>query len=515
MTQIDDPTNRDVLAFLSRPGWANGAAVTRIDTHAAAVFLAGDRALKVKRAVRFPFLDFSTHARRKAACEAEIEANRPFAPQLYRGVVAITREADGRLAVAGNGVPVEFAVAMTRFDETRTLDRLAEAGPLDAELSNALGHAVAAAHARTPAVDGICWIEQLSRYILGNDEAFRALPDLFDTAEVARLTAACAAHLARIQPLLQRRAQNGLIRRGHGDLHLGNIALIAGTPVPFDALEFDPLIAAGDLLYDLAFLLMDLVDRNQPAAANRVFNRYLSETRRDSDLDALAALPLFIALRAAIRAKVTAARLEQVAEVERHNLRRIAASYFTLACAAVAPPPARLVAIGGLSGTGKSRLAQTLAPTLGPLPGAVVLRSDVERKGLFGIAENSRLPAEGYAADVTARVYARVIDKARHTAAAGHAAIVDAVFAQAHERAAVEESARAAGVAFHGVWLETDLATRLARIGGRHNDASDADATVARQQEHYSQQGMTWTRIDAGGALEDTLALIETALARA
>jgi len=494
-----------VLRLLADPATYGGAEVRRLDTHAASVFLAGDRALKVKRAVRFPFLDYSTLAKRKAACAAEIAVNRPFAPQLYRRVVPIARAADGRLALDGEGTPVEWAVDMRRFDETRTLDHLADTGEIDAALADRLARAVAAAHARAPVVDAAPWIDALADFLAQNDVAFRDCPELFAAAEAERLGRLSRAALARLVPLLVARGQQGLVRRGHGDLHLGNIALIDGEPVAFDAIEFDPLIAAGDVLYDLAFLLMDLVERGLATAANIVLNRYLGETRRPEDLDALAALPLFLSLRAAIRAKVTAARGAGAAVDARPAIFRAARTYFDLAGRLIVPPASRLVAVGGLSGSGKSVLARALAPELLPVPGAVVLRSDVERKARFGVGESERLPASAYAPDVTAALYATLADKARRVVAAGHSAIVDAVFARPHERALIA----AAGVPFRGLFLTADLATRLARVTDRSADASDADAAVARAQEDYDLgdfERTAWICVDASGTPEETLA---------
>ena len=238
----------DVFAYLGRPSTYGGADVRRIDTHAAVVFLAGERAYKVKRAVRFPFLDFSSLEKRRVACIAEIEANRPFAPAIYCGVVAITREPSGALAIRGASEPVEYAVEMRRFDETKTLDCLADRGAVDLALADSLARAVAAAHARAPEVAAAPWIDVLGAYVGQNDAAFREYPTLFPAAAIERLTAASRAALSRIRPLLSSRGTRGLVRRGHGDLHLGNIALIDGRPIPFDALEFDPLVASGDVL---------------------------------------------------------------------------------------------------------------------------------------------------------------------------------------------------------------------------------------------------------------------------
>ena len=391
----DTESQASVFALLADPATHGGDAVSRIDTHAAVVFLAGTRAFKVKRAVRFPFLDYSTLSKRKDACEAELRINRPLAPEIYQRVVPITREADGRLKLDGCGTPVEWAIEMRRFDENATLDRLAEAGKIDATLADALGSTVAAAHATAAAVEVEPWIAALAAYIEQNAAAFRGMPRLFPRSEAEALADASRRAHARIRPLLLERGRLGLIRHLHGDLHLGNIVLLGGRPVLFDAIEFDPLVAAGDVLYDLAFLLMDLVERGLEPSANIVFNRYLAETRRVEDLDALAGLPLFLSMRAAIRAKVTAARADHAAPDRKAALERSARTYFDFACRFIAPASPVLVAVGGLSGTGKSALARALAPHLPPAPGAVVLRSDVERKTLLGKNEHDKLPADG------------------------------------------------------------------------------------------------------------------------
>jgi hypothetical protein len=312
--------------------------------------------------------------------------------------------------------------------------------------------------------------------------------------------------------LLAHRGRLGRVRRGHGDLHLGNIALIDGRPVLFDAIEFDPLIAAGDVLYDLAFLLMDLCERGRPEAANIVLNRYLAETRRGEDLDGLAALPLFLSLRAAIRAKVTAARIERADALERAEIERSARAYFAFAQRAIAPSEAKFVAVGGLSGTGKTRLARALAPGIAPMLGAVIVRSDVERKGLFGIAEADKLPEAAYAPEVSKRVYAALSEKVHRILAAKHSAIVDAVFAQPQERGALAEVAKAVNVRLLGLFLTAGLELRLARVGTRLNDASDAEDVVARAQERYDLGPIDWTRIDASGTVEETLVRAQAVL---
>jgi uncharacterized protein len=504
-------SQQQAFAFLADPATHDGNPVKRIDTHAATVFLAGSRALKIKRAVRFPFLDYSTLERRKQACEAELAVNSVFAPELYRGVVAIRRGADGKLRLDGPGTVIEWAVEMCRFDEHATLDHLALSGQIDAHLADALARAVVAAQAKYALVEPMPWIEALRTYIDEHATAFAALPDLFARSDVEELAHAGRLAYERQRELLIERGERGLIRHIHGDLHLGNVVLLGGRPVLFDAIEFSPLIASGDLLYDFAFLLMDLWERGLSSAASIAFNRYLADTGRCLDLDALALLPLYLSMRAAIRAKVTAERLRRGGDGEK-SIAEEARRYFDWACRLLKPPSPRLLAIGGLSGTGKSALARALAPEIGAAPGAVVLRSDTERKAVFGKAEHDRLPSEAYKSEVSLRVFAELTDKARRTIAAGHSAIIDAVFAKADERALVEASASALGIPFRGIFLHADLATRLSRVSGRAHDASDADAAIARQQETYDLGTLNWTAVDAGGSLQVSLTRAKAAL---
>ena len=228
------------LAFLGDAATHGNHPVRRIDTHANVVFLAGDRALKVKRAVRLPFLDYSSLAKRKAACASELEVNRAFAPELYRRVVPITRDSSGRLALGGDGETVEWAVEMLRFDENQTLDRIAEVRGIDDALARKLAETIVAMHGHAPVVDADSWIAALDRFLPQNAAAFRQAPAFFPPDLAAKLDHAARTVLERLRPLLASRGRRGLIRRGHGDLHLGNIALLKGRPVPFDAIEFDP-----------------------------------------------------------------------------------------------------------------------------------------------------------------------------------------------------------------------------------------------------------------------------------
>lgn len=504
MTDDSAAQERVFQALSARPD------VKRIDTHAASVFLDGTRALKIKRAVRFPFLDYSTLERRKAACEEEIRINRPLAPQIYHRVVAITEEPDGSLQVDGHGRPFEYAVDMSRFDERRTLDHLAKAGPLDANLVSAAADAIVASHAAAPHADGKAWVSSIPGLIDGNSNGLRKGRH-FEAEEIEQLGKASHEAFLRIRPLLEERSRQGFVRRCHGDLHLANIVSIDEQPVLFDAIEFDAQMATVDVLYDLAFTLMDLLHHDQSLAANIVLNRYLAATPPEN-LDGLSALPLFMSIRAAIRAQVALARLKP-AHSHDPGILDDARRYFSLARTLIHPPAPRLIVVGGLSGTGKSVLARALAPMVTPQPGAVVLRSDLARKQMFGVKDTHRLPPSAYTPEVAARVYETLTQHARRVLAQGHSVIIDGVFAREDERTAVAALAREHNVPLSGLFLVADLATRQARIGSRQGDASDATQEVAAQQEHYDIGNVGWAIIDASGTQEQTLQRCRDAIA--
>lgn len=506
----------EVIAFLLRPE-TYGSETTRVEhleTHSAMVFLAGDRALKLKRAVRYDYLDFSTAERRRRWCEAEVALNRRMAPAIYRGTAVVTRESSGRLALDGPGAPVEWLVDMTRFDGQGLADRLAESGTLPLTAMAPLAASVAALHAgAAPRLDaggaaGMRWVAD------GNREALAAFGDaLFPDPARSCLVRDMARALDAATARLDQRRASGLVRQCHGDLHLGNIVLLDGAPTLFDAVEFNDDISCIDVGYDLAFLLMDLWHRGLPRHANLVMNEYL---RRTGDLESLALLPLFLACRAAVRAKTSATAATLAGEgAARRPLIDAARQYLRLAQQFLAPPGPVLVAIGGRSGSGKSTAAAAVAHAMGPAPGALHLRTDVIRKHLWGVAPLTRLPAEAYAAGLTARVYAHLGRQAASALAAGHAVVCDGVFGEAWERRALDDVARESGTPFVRLWLDAPDATLLARVTARRGDVSDATADVVEQQAAHVQPPPDWARLDARGAPEDTAGRVIEALAAA
>lgn len=501
--QAMEPTAQDeAIAFLSDPDHypENVDRVVRIDTHAAVIFLVGNRAYKMKRQVRFSFLDFTTLPQRERAIRAELALNRPNAPEIYLEVAALRRQPDGGLAFDAEGPVVEWLLVMRRFDETQTLDYVSEREGLSPALLDGLSDAVFAYHGEAPVLaQPFGGAEAIERLIEENDTDLTAWPALFPPEATATLKSETLRWLERLRSLLDRRRAMGRVRRCHGDLHLGNIVLWHGRPLLFDCIEFSEEIAGIDIFYDLAFLLMDLVHRGLVAEANQVLNRYLLFA---DDYEGLATLPLFLSLRATVRAKVSApAAAAQTDLAMARHLREEASTYFAQARNYLAPAPARLVALGGLSGTGKSTLAARLAPCLGSAPGAVWLRSDSLRKVLLGKPLDAPLGKESYAADVTERVYSELCARAERSLTAGRGVLIDAVHGRPAERDALEALAARLGVPFQGLWLDAPLDVRTERVGARRGDASDADAAVVAQQESYDLGEIGWARLDAGQPL--------------
>jgi aminoglycoside phosphotransferase family enzyme/predicted kinase len=485
---IDDQS--EVIAFL-KGAVGMGEAVDIVRTHASLIFLAGERAFKLKRAVLYPCLDFSTAEKRLAFCLKELELNRRTAPSLYLGVRTITREREGGLAFDGEGALVDAVVEMRRFDQESLFDALARRGALTRQHMSDLAVQIARFHdeANISVVDG--GVSGIAAVLDINEQALKGT-SLVSPDAASAFAEGFRQGLRQHSSLLEERRKAGKVRHCHGDLILRNICLVDGVPTLFDCLEFDDALATTDVLYDLTFLLMDLWHRNQCELANIVFNRYLDE--RD-EIDGLPLFPLFMAIRAAVRAHVTAAQAIDAESDSATALRTEAKAYFDLASTLLQRADPVLLAVGGLSGSGKSTVASLVAPHLGPAPGARVLNSDRIRKRLHRVRPNERLPMAAYQPQVSEKLYRTL--NAGDIVATGYAVVADAVFDRPAERQAIEGVAAAAGVPFRGVWLDAPTAVLLPRLEARHNDPSDATAEVLLSQMKRDCGEITWQRFDA------------------
>ena len=414
--------------------------------------------------------------------------NKTAAPDIYRAVRTITREADGSLAFEGAGKPLEYALEMRRFDDSAVL--AADPSVIDGEMAEALGRTIAGFHAAAPLRPN-GGLSALEWTINSNAGLLRDLKPELGEDRVETMVEATYAELARQRPLLAARTAAGFARRCHGDLHLANILIEDGAPVLFDCIEFNDLLSEIDVLYDLAFLLMDLDFRGRRDAGVRVLSAYMDQAARSFGpmlWEGLAALPLMLAVRAGVRAHV-AMHAGDVA---------LSKAYVDAATAHLSPPAPMLAAVGGFSGTGKTSFARSAAPGLGRSPGAVVIRTDEARKRLAGAGPVDRLAPEVYTAEFYERVYDTLFETARAALQAGQAVVLDATFTEPALRAQAEALAAACGVPFHGAWLEAPLAALEARVAARTGDASDATVEVLRDQvRRHGDQDVGWTRVDA------------------
>lgn len=500
----------DVAAWLdSGAAFAARGPVERIDTHAASIFLHGDRAWKIKRPVNLGYLDFSTAEKRKAALDAELRLNRRTAPDLYIAVHPIKEDRQGGLMLGGEGPAKEWILEMRRFPDDALLSYALARNAVDDRALRDLTDALVDFHRKAVIVDEPSGAIRLRRVIDGNAQAMGCYPHLLPPDRVAGLNRALYAAIDEHALLLDLRRREGKVRHCHGDLHLANIALVEGRLVPFDCLEFDDELATCDVLYDLAFLLMDLCEQGRADAANLIFNRYLD--RSPFDEVAVGLMPLFLGVRACVRAHVEAAQAHGMDRSEEAGKRAL--RYLAFAEQVMARTDQRLVAIGGLSGTGKSTLASALGRCLGGAPGARILRSDVLRKRLAGVAPEVRLPPSSYTADATRAVYREIERIAAQVLAAGQSVIADATFTQDDERTQIAEVAGKASVAFDGLWLRLDDRARFARVQARPPEASDADLAVAQSQaDQHVIVPEGWTCLDAGANFANLQARVASVL---
>lgn len=481
-----------VTTFLSdASSYGLAGPVEMMETHISRIFLVADRAFKMKRAVKLPYVDFSTPELRVAACEKERALNARTTPELYLGIRRIYRDESGNCAFAPRGAMVDAVVEMKRFDQSALLDRMATEAELTSDLMTEVARMIAAFHAGAPVAKGEGGADNIAGVLDINKAGF-ATSSVFSHAEQAVIDTLFRTKLDGIAAHLDRRARAGKVRLCHGDLHLRNLCLLDGRPRLFDCIDFNDRIATVDVLYDLAFLVMDLWHRGLKDHANLVANRYCDVAGEE---EGYALLPFFTALRAAVRAHVTATQAEEAGGDE--GLAAAARAYHALAVRTLDDIGPRLVAIGGFSGSGKSTVADGLAAHLGPPPGARLIESDRVRKALHGVSPETHLDPVAYSADMSARVYGEMASRAGAVLRAGASVVADAVHDRPERRAEIEAAARAVKVPFTGIWLDAPAEVLRARVAARRGGQSDATPDVLERQLAKGVTNVTWHSVDA------------------
>ncbi len=462
------------------------ASVERIETHISWVLLAGEYAYKLKKPVDLGFLDFTALAARKRFCEEELRLNRRTAPALYLEVVPIGGTPDDpRL---GATPAIEYAVKMRRFEQDALLDRVAKRGALAPAHIDALAAAVADFHARVErAPHDSAWgaperVAAFAEQNFDHMDPLAAAPA--DVEHLDALRTWTGHEFTERRERFAERRRAGFVRECHGDLHLGNIALIDGAPIAFDCIEFNADLRWIDVLSEVAFLVMDLLDHRLDALAWRCLDRYLELT---GDYEGLAVLRFYLVYRAMVRAKVACIRAQQPG-LDAAAQVRVAGDYrgyFELARRLAESERPAIVLMHGLSGSGKTTVAQALLERLG----AIRVRSDVERKRLHGLGALTRTHAPidtgVYGAEATRRTYDRLAAAARAIVDAGLPAIVDAASLRRGDRDAFRDLAHVLGVPFVIATCEAPEALLRARVAARARagaDASEATTAVLERQ---------------------------------
>lgn len=463
------------------------APIRVLETHISWVILTGQHAYKIKKPVDLDFLDFTSLEARRRYCEEELRLNRRFAPGLYEAVVKITDSVNHPI-IDGIGPAIEYAVKMREFPQSALASRMLTDGSLTPAHIDAFAQRIAAFHATAePVANGASYGKPSTVIASARDNFVQLaalLPQDADQSRIAELRSWTEQEYAARQACIYERYHQGAVRECHGDLHLGNLVLLDDALVPFDCIEFDPALRWIDVINEVAFVAMDLLDRGAPTLGWRFLNRYLEAS---GDYAGLQVLRFYVVYRALVRAKVHALRAAQagVPAGECERLMDAARGYLALARQWSRHRRPAIVLMHGYSGSGKSAVASASAENIG----GICVRSDVERKRIASLAPTARsgsaLDAGLYAEGQTAATYQRLLELARLITEAGYAAIVDATFLQRWQRELFCQYARA----HHLPWIIADViapeATLRARISERLAsglDASEADASVLSGQ---------------------------------
>lgn len=453
-----------------------------VETHISWVLLTGDFAYKIKKAVNFGFLDFSTLEKRRHYCEEELRLNRRLSPRLYLAVVAITGNADAPIWDS-TGSAIEYAVKMRRFPQAAQLDVMLADGALLPTHIDAIARRIAAFHQST-AIAGpdSPYGSPLAVHQPTRQNFAQMRPKLIDAADLEKLRhleAWSEGEFHRLEATFSQRKQQGCIRECHGDLHLANLALFEGESAPFDCIEFNANLRWIDIISEIAFLTMDLHDKKRPDLAWRLLNAYLEQT---GDYQGLALLRYYLAYRALVRAKVACLRSESA--IAEGAALEVCREYLNLAESFTLPTHPAIIITHGLSGSGKTTVARELATQ-----GAIRIRSDIERKRLYGLTADARsgsgLDDGLYTAQGRQRTYAKLAELAQAIIAAGYPVIVDAAFLKRAERIAFQRIAAENRAPYAILDFQAPVEILRQRIRQRAQagtDASEATTAVLERQ---------------------------------
>ena len=454
-----------------------------IETHISSVLLTGDYAYKFKKPVDFGFLNFTSLDARKHFCEEELRLNSRLAPSIYLEVVTITGTPENP-SINGEGEAFEYAVKMRQFDQSELLDQKQKAGELTADLINDIAVQMAEFHqtAATAAADSV--FGKPSSIYAPMEQNFRQLEELISDedklAQLVRIENWTKNTFGELSELLDSRGKDGAIRECHGDIHLGNITLLDGQVTIFDGIEFNDEFRWIDVMSELAFITMDLIDRGEVELANLLVNQYLEKS---GDYAGVPLLRFYQVYRAMVRAKIASFRLADphLDEATRTEVLTQYQSYADLAERFASNSAPQLILMHGVSASGKSTISNVIAQKLG----AIRIRSDVERKRLFNALETTSaddIESGIYSQEASETTYEHLLTSTQTLLQSGLSVVVDAAFLKYDQRYPFLQMAADHNLNFHVVNNECDVSTLRQRLADRKNDVSDADESVLEHQ---------------------------------
>ena len=497
----------DIIAALSNPkNYPYRVKSVEVrQSHIAILFLAGDQVYKLKRAVLYPETDLSTREKRRLSCVREMKRSAVYAPNLVEKIESVRRLKNGKIVIGGTeGVEVDTVLVMRRIADKYLLNHLLPSPKFDRFQAMDLAERLSDLHKKAKVFRTKWGVDTLKRLILENESVLSCFcPDVFHKKEVNELTCKNLKLLADLGSLIKVRQKSGFVRKCHGDLLLSNIAYENGEFLFFSPIDYNENLCCIDTLYDLADVLMDLEAKGLRRLANILFNHYMAYM---NDLSGFPLLGLYQSVRAARRAAVCAKKATLIHGWDRRRMIKEARQYFNLACHFVSGGKPLLIACGGLSGSGKSRIAREIAGHLDPAPGAVVLRDDIVKKQMAGLMPTETLDKKYDTPAYEEVVYDVLRQQAAGALSVGSCVILDALFYNESERLAAEALAKKMQVPFVGLWMDAPLSVREERVKTRLRNPSDVrDRAELDSQLQLDTGTIRWHKIMTDKSREKTL----------
>lgn len=497
-------TQTDTLSALSDPKTYGVKKVEIRQSHIAVLFLAGQKVYKLKRAVLYPEVDFSTPEKRRLACVQEMKRSAVYAPQLRLKIQSVRRLQNGKIVIGGrSGAEIDTVLEMKRIPDKELLNRLLPSPRFDRfEIMN-LAERIAQLHMTAKLCKNQWGVESIQKIILENESVLSCFGEVFNKQAVNALTQKNLAVLKEQSSLISYRQKTGHVRKCHGDLLLSNIAWDKKDFIFFSPIEYNNALSCVDTLYDIADLMMDLEAKGLRRLTNMLFNHYMAYM---NDMNGFPLLALYQSVRAASRAAVCIRKAALLKGLEKRQMRHNARVYFELARHFMTPFKPILICCGGLSGSGKSRIAREIGGLMNPAPGAVILRDDIIKKQMVGLAPHEPFDVRHDTTAFETVVYEALRQQAKTAISNYSCVIIDALFIKESERAETEKLAKAMGVPFVGIWAHAPMDIRNERIHKRRRNPSSIKGKQQLERQLKEQIGaVSWKKISTDVSREQTL----------